>query len=359
MADMSLDQVDRDAVVLAARYAGLELPSRPHLAPWLAVVALGDDRLQLRSSESAYTLVHPLLIRVFRRIQPHLDGRHTVDEIVSSAGPDVLPTTVLFLLKLLKGRSLLQPGADGNAADDRYLARWANQLRFFSHFVPDAAGAQCALAAAHVGIAGNGDLPRAVSDALISIGVEGLVQLPEPSTWPAEGSASQPVVDLLVACAESNAFAFFDAVNRACLASGTRWLRVAMSGTSAALGPTIVPHQTACYMCFDLRRRTHESDLPGYLEYRAHLAKGSGGVDEGGTAPFRMAVASQAALEVMRLLTGFAPPVTIGRYVELSAVAPVAISHDVLKVPRCPACDGRRSVPEAWDCGFASIGLEL
>jgi bacteriocin biosynthesis cyclodehydratase domain-containing protein len=353
------DEASRDSVVLAARYAALNLPPRPRLAPWLVAVDLGDGRLQLRSSELVATLTHPLLATVFRRIQPVVDGRHTMDEIVSSAGPDVLPTTVLFLLKLLKGRSLLLSGEDEGHTDDRLLAPWAAQLRFLSHFVSDAAGAQRVLASARLGIAGTGALAQAVSGALLSIGMERIVHLPAPSTWSSIDGADQPTMDLIVACAESSAYAFFDTVNRACLVSGRRWLRVAVSGTSAELGPTTVPHQTACYTCLDLRRRTHEADLPGYLAYRSHMATRTDAIDEGGTSAFRMTVAGQTALEVMRLLIGFAPPVSMGRYVELSAATPLSVAHDVLKVPRCPACDARRSVPEAWDRGFAMIGLEL
>src|SRR3954467_10212216 len=101
-----LSQEGREATLSAARYAGLRLPSRPVLAPWLLAVELGDDRLQLRSAESSNTLTHPLLVEVFRRIEPLLDGRHTVDEIVSSVESDVLPTTVVFLLQLLEGNGL-------------------------------------------------------------------------------------------------------------------------------------------------------------------------------------------------------------------------------------------------------------
>jgi bacteriocin biosynthesis cyclodehydratase domain-containing protein len=358
MAESPNQAASRDAAVLAVRYAELDIPPYPRLAPWLVAVDLGDDRLQLRSSESVSTLAHPLLIQVFRRIRPLLDGRHTVDEISASAGPDVLPTTVHFLLKLLKGRSLLQSGAEPGQPNDPALAAWSDQLRFLSHFADDAAGAQRALAAARVGVVGAGELSRAVTDALVSIGVDGIVQLPGPASWPSDEGVIDPALDAVVACADATAFTFFEAVNRGCLRARTRWLRVAISATSAEIGPTTVPYQTACYTCLDLRRRTHEADLPGYDAYRSQLAGRSHG-NEGGSRALLMSVAGQAALEVMRLLTGFTPPATIGRYVELSAATPLTVTHDVLKVPRCPSCDARRSVPEAWDRGYALIGLEL
>jgi hypothetical protein len=69
-------------------------------------------------------------------------------------------------------------------------------------------------------------------------------------------------------------------------------------------------------------------------------------------------IAGQVALEAMRLLIGFAPPVTVGRFIEFSAISPAAISHDVLRVPRCASCGRNRKVAEAWDRSFAAMDIE-
>jgi bacteriocin biosynthesis cyclodehydratase domain-containing protein len=215
------------------------------------------------------------------------------------------------------------------------------------------------LAKAHVGLAGSpGDLREEISAALGSIGVGRLTELRHPSTWVTQAHGEPSSLDLIVACEESPAFAFFDAVNRACLASGTRWLRVSISGTLAQLGPTVVPHQTACYTCLDLRQRTHQPELDGYLAHRAQIGKLSGHCDEGSLTPLWSALAGQVAVEVMRLLIGFTPPVTIGRLYEFNAVSPVAISHDVLRVPRCESCGRRRTLAEAWAHDFIPTNVE-
>jgi bacteriocin biosynthesis cyclodehydratase domain-containing protein len=358
MTEFLKNQESREAALSLARYAGLELPNRPRLAPWLITLDLGDTRLQLRSAESSHTLTHPLLIHVFRRIEPILDGRHTVEDIVSSVDSDALPTTVVFLLKLLQGKGLLQPGVGETTLDDTEQAHWCRQLRFLGHFVPDALSAQSVLAKARIGLVGSSDLRQAISSAMNSIGVGGIFELREPSSWSTEARGEPASLHLIVACDESPAFTFFDAVNRACLAIGTRWLRVSISGTSAQLGPTFVPNKTACYTCLDLRLRTHQPDLDGYLAYQARTGTLDGRSDEGCVAPLWSTVAGQVALEVMRLLTGFAPPVTIGRFYEFSAVSPVAISHDVLRVPRCASCGRRRTFAEAWDQSVMPMNAE-
>lgn len=354
---MTADQDNRAATVALTEYSGLRLPDRPRLIPWLVAVQLGDARLQLRSTESAHTLTNPILIRTFATIRNALDGRHTVDEIVSLVGNDVLPTTVVFLLKLLHGKGLLQPGLGTGALDEHEQARWRSQLRFLDHFVEDASNAHVTLSNSRVGLVGSAGLREALSSSLRDIGISRLSVLDDLRTPEAESRWAESLgdLDLVIACENSSSFNLFEAVNRACLASRTRWLCVSVSAKSARLGPTIVPHQTACYTCLEIRLRTHQPDAEGYAAFRQHMDASDCTVDEGSVAPFRSAVAAQAALEAMRLLTGFSPAVSVGRFYEFTAVSPAAVSHDVFRVPRCPSCSRRRTLAQAWDREFADI----
>jgi hypothetical protein len=95
--------------------------------------------------------------------------------------------------------------------------------------------------------------------------------------------------------------------------------------------------------------RSHEADLDGFAAYRAHARA----ADEGMLAPLRAALASEAALEAARILAGFGPPATVGRFYELDARTPERVGHDVLKVPRCPSCGRGRPPREAWDLALA------
>ena len=320
-------------IALAAQLARVELPLRPRLAPWLTAVDLEDDRLQLRGAELAYTIRHAFLIEVFRAVEPLLDGTHAVDEIAQAGEPDIAGTTAVFLLKMLHANGLVQEG-DGAAAGG--LAPWDRQLRFLAHFVPNAGSVQSALLRARVAVLGECALADETESALGSLGVATLCDVAD--------------ADFVVACQESPGFGFFDAVNGECLERGTRWLRVAVLGTTAHLGPTTVPYESCCYTCFDLRVRSHEPDPDAFTAYRA-LA----GADEGALAPLRAALAAEAALETARIFTGFAPPATIGRFYEIGARTPERIGHDVLKVPRCPSC-GRGGPPrEPWDLALTGL----
>ncbi|HEX3237134.1 MAG TPA: TOMM precursor leader peptide-binding protein [Gaiellaceae bacterium] len=317
----------------AAHYAAVPLPERPRLASWLVAIDLGDDRLQLRSAESVHTLTHPLLARVFRAIEPMLDGRHTVDEILASAGSDVMPTTTIFVLKLLQGRGLLQRGDNVAPLDVEQDALF----RFLGHYTTDPGAMVAAIAQSRVAVIGAPSLADQIVSELAAIGLDC-----------GGGTATNDGYDLVLACADGPAMGFFEEVNREHLATRTRWTRIALYGTTAQLGPTVIPGETACHACFERRLLSHQPEREGYAAYRARVVDGTA-TDEGVLTPLASLLASQAALETIRLLTAFAPAATIGRFCEWTAASPLAVTHDVLKVPRCHACGRRRTFSQAWD----------
>ena len=331
-----------EAILQAVQYATVQLPKKPRLAPWAVTVDLGDNRIQFRGAEFAYTLRHGVLVEIFRAIAPLLDGRHAVDEIAALAGSAAPPTTVIFLLRALRANGLLQEGEVPEGLTREELDDWEPALRFLAHFDGDGHRALIALRRARVLVLGTERLRGEVASALTALGVGSVEE--------AEAAAE---ADLVVACNASSAFGFFDAVNADCLALGARWLHVAVHGTSARLGPTIVPHQTACYTCYDRRTRSLAVDADAFDAFRHQASTMATPPDEGAVAPFVTLIAAQAALEVARLLTGFAPPVTIGRFYALTPRSPLTSAHDVPRLPRCPTCKTRGRHGEVWDLASA------
>jgi bacteriocin biosynthesis cyclodehydratase domain-containing protein len=309
-----------EAVATVARYAGVEVPRHPRLVPWVVVADIGDGRLELRGSDVTLRLGHPLLAEVFRGVAPLLDGCHTLAELTEPVADDLEATSVALVLKMLRANGLLQEGQASAGVPGSVLGTWQRQIDFLAHFHRAAAAAQAALLRARVEIVGDGELADALSAALRSIGID------------PDAEAVGDDRDLVLACGTGPSVGLFEAVNQRCLTTGTRWLIAEVTGTLAVLGPTIIPHQTACYSCLQGRLRSHRADTR-----RMELASGEIG-DDGALAPLRTVLAANAALEVLRLLTGFASPATIGRYLRFSAARPTIDSHTVLRLPRCPDC---------------------
>lgn len=340
-------------------YLAVTLPSRPRLAPWARLMELEDGRLQFCGAEFSYALRNDLLIDTFRAIQPLLDGNHDVEEIADAGGKEIFPTTIVFLLKVLRAHGLLQesPASSLSPAHSEVPFQKMGGIQFFSHFVSDAPGSWDKLRQFRVGVVGAKSLKDLVQSSLGSMGIEQMVKIGLSSIHPKSKTLQSRAlvnflksVDLLVACQDAPARPFFEMVNTACLEAGKPWLHLAIEGTTALLGPTFIPHQSACYVCFSKRLASNVPDLEAHLAFQKQMEiQPDYSGNEGEFQPLWVALAAQAAMEIGRNLSGYAPPSTIGRFYEIPSTSPAAVGHDVLRLPRCPACKPRRSPREAWD----------
>jgi thiazole/oxazole-forming peptide maturase SagC family component len=337
-------------------YVTVPLPEKPRLAPWVTLVDLGGNRMQLRGAEYSFTLNHPLFIETFQSVHSLLDGQRTVEEIISARDPKYLPTTITFLLKMLRANGILQEGAVSPppSLTPENLKEYESQIQFLSHFVLDPAGALALLNKARVALIGSDSITSRIKQGLLGMGfgslieVEGLSEKIEidPSQLHKEVIDQLREVDFLIACQDTPASRFFQALNTVCLETQTRWMHVSISGTRGIMGPTVVPHQSACYTCYDKRMASNASELESYLAYQKQTEPSK---SEGFSSPLWSTLAEQVTLEVARIISGFAPPKTIGRLYEFEATTPLVEGHDVLRLPRCPACNLKEPKREAWD----------
>lgn len=327
-----------------AEVATIRLPERPRLAPWLVLVDLGDGRLQLRAADFTFTIPGGLFADAARVICPLLDGARTLAQITEAAGPRFLPGTVAFLLKLFRQRGVLQEGLPAPALARPHAARELSALRLLSHYLTDAEPVLAALARASVAVAVGGPLRERLPRALGELGV-GTVTLVEGA--PEEALEIIADADLFIAASDRAGTAFFEAINGVGLAAGVRWLRVAFEGRHGILGPTVIPGQTACFTCLTVRRSTHD-EPEAFQAYHQQLVR-DGDPDQGALSPLTDLVVAQAALEAARLLTGFAPAATLGRFYTFEAGSPRVAGHEVLRVPRCVACGRKQSPRDPWD----------
>jgi bacteriocin biosynthesis cyclodehydratase domain-containing protein len=329
-----------------ARVADADIPALPRLAPWLTVVRLGDGRVDLRATHFNYALRHELLTAAFDAAEPMLDGTHTAETVAASGGAALDASIIEFLLKLLSVNGCLQDATADDAGPglDRILS---DRDRFFSRLSAMPAQIQSALGAAHVRLLGEGRLAELVADQLGECGVGTVTNVGAASIVDVDRRGVDvvaPGADLALVCLESPGFATLDEVNEVSMRSGVRWLRAVVAGPIAHLGPTVVPHQSSCYRCFELRWRAHLSDVEGYLAYRDAPSPSQEGTFE----PHSALLAAHVALEAVRLLTKVAAPTTIGRFHEFNVTAPEVATHVVLRLPRCPSCGPVEVLREPW-----------
>lgn len=323
-----------------------------------------------------------------------LEEGSTLEALVDAAGRD-RQDTVLRIVDHLRQQGLIhessEPGAGTAAA--RQFDRVSGQRRFFANFRPHSATPLAAdrderplpsqerLAQAEVVLLGLGRLgsrlvvglselgigtvwgadPRPIAKTDVidsgfreddvgalrmealsrSHGRNGSEATFRPLPVPATKEDLPVTADLLVVCEDHFDPAQYRAINRLCLDRRQTWISCRNLGLHVEIGPTIVPGDTACYRCMELRRSANVGYYDDLLENHRLLAGENLSV---GALNITFGY-ELLALEIVKILTGFSRPMTYGTLFRLDLLSMESRLHPVLKIPRCPECGSARSRP--------------
>lgn len=309
---------------------GPPLPARPLLRPGHRVVADGP-RLLLERGHRVVLLEGRAAAALLPRLLPLLDGSRTVAEIAVALGPQAGPA-VEHALRVLAARRLLCEGPSPELLP-RPLRDTVELLAADSDLPPALVAER--LGSSSVCVVGASAVAAAAVELVAAAGVA----VVRARRW---RDARGDVVIAAPAPAEAGAIR---RLNRRSLRRGVDWLPVLpYDGRIAAVGPLIVPRETACATCYLLRRAAavdYGEELP-ILERAPVRIRSVAALD-------RLA-AEIAVLHVLRWLgtrdarlPGTLQTVELGDGVEI-------LRHVVLRVPRCPSCSGLGAVapPLPW-----------
>jgi thiazole/oxazole-forming peptide maturase SagC family component len=156
-------------------------------------------------------------------------------------------------------------------------------------------------------------------------------------------------LDAVIVCADSASPALMDVVNEAALRTNKRLLVGQVAQGVGLVGPTVIPKESACYKCYELRRNANLLNYEEIMKYESRLREMPGIRSEMvAPRPFAALIGGLLALEALRLLSGIAPPQTVGRILRINFNAPEMTYHRLLRLPNCPACgyEKRRPLPQ-------------
>lgn len=286
------------------------------LAPWYRLVEDGD-RLLLEHGRSVVVLEGRAVQVLLPALLPLLDGTRTADEIVARLGEPVRPA-VEFALELLGTNGLLVDGPAPAAGAPPSALGLAAQYGAASAVVIER------LRLAAVGIVGDSATGETIARLLHSAGVGTVARL----GWGDPGD-----VDLAIVAPSAIESPAVSSWNMLALARGIRWLGVRpFDGLIAAVGPLVVPGESACHECL-LHR------LAAHVDYGCDLVRiESSAPAAGELAPLQSIVAGVAAQLALGWVAGL--DTTLPGVLHVLELRPALslVSHPILRVPRCPAC---------------------
>jgi bacteriocin biosynthesis cyclodehydratase domain-containing protein len=333
-----------DNIINAAVCAAAKVPAYPILAPWVQHVPLDDERSQLVGHNFSLSLKHKFLNDAFVQVRPYLTGEYPSEEIIKKVKPPLLPTTALFVLKMLAENSLLmseqaKPAISTNTRD---LA-----LFFAQASLGEIGPALDAVKAFNVHLIGDSRICGELRNQFTRLEIP---HAPFETTTAAKASGAKP--DLIILALDSHSPHQIHQLNSTAVHRGYRWMLVFTAGGYGQVGPTFIPSQTACYECLTLRAGSQTDSPDEFARVADYLARTVLKFDCGGASAFDSLLASHVALEVLRLATGYAAPQTIGKFHEIRSDCLTVETHEVLKVPRCRVCGPRQAAKEVWDFGI-------
>jgi bacteriocin biosynthesis cyclodehydratase domain-containing protein len=189
---------------------------------------------------------------------------------------------------------------------------------------------QTALSQARVVLVGDGAVAEHTATGVHAAGMRSVRHGATDFIGDAAAGAACVLVSL-----DSPAPAVLEAVNSASLKGGWPWIPGRIESGVGMIGPAVIPGQSACYRCFELRRLANLASPPA--------AEGDAAAAPG---PLAACVGSLLALEAVRLVSGFAQPQSVGRILLLDFFAAEMASRRILRLPNCPDCGyGDRRLP--------------
>lgn len=342
----------------------------------------GDEILRFASSRRRIKLKGTSFREFQQRVIPLLDGKHTLSEIAAAVADVFAHEDLEAGLQLLADHNLLRDTTDAGLDTSERLAP---QMNFFHEMETNAeeiqarlqsatvtimglggpgAGAALALAAAGVGTLRCFDAERVtaadtylspcfsaahVSEERTTI-IARVIAASSPETivttymeTPADDDQVLKLIsgsDFVLNCLDVGQSSLIYKLNRACLKANLRWSSAAVMGPEVIIGPTVVPFETACYLCYKMRTVAIAGNPEEEFAFETFLDRRKR--DDSArreSLVFGVGVASNLlSLEAIKALSGSVNVSARGKIIVLDLLTLESSKHVVLRKPWCPAC---------------------
>ena len=146
--------------------------------------------------------------------------------------------------------------------------------------------------------------------------------------------------NFVVNCLNQGQSSLIYKLNRACLKAKISWTSGVSAGAEVVIGPTVVPFETACYLCYKMRTVACAGNPEDEFAFESFLdRRKQDDSSQNESLVFGVGLAANIlSLETMKALSGQLSPSTIGKIVVFDLLNLNSSKHVVLRMPSCPAC---------------------
>lgn len=357
---------------------------------------MGEDKIQFRTVGTIRILKGKAVSTLIPNLLPELNGQNTISEVILRL-KSFDENTVLSAIRLMNERGLLEDASISppSGFSPQELERYQNQFKFFCHFHPDKFAWQKLLKEKRVVIFGLEEIGCALLMNLSSLGIgkitaiglqteNEIIDERDLGTFFFEEDINKektivarekireinpniqvdvirkdiksskdivPLIercDLVILCNDAINIPLCRLVNEACLEKKVQWINSSIEGTEALIGPLILPYETACYTCYELRRKGNEKYFEEYMAFEKYLIDNpNSNIQYGSLKFFGNLVATIVAQIVVKLFTNIGSA-DYGKLFIVNMLTPKIEVEEVLKLPICPTCSRAKPRPKLW-----------
>ena len=148
-------------------------------------------------------------------------------------------------------------------------------------------------------------------------------------------SANSINSDIVVIC-ESNS-GLHSSINKTFLKKDKKWIGVRFYGAYGEIGPFVIPYKSPCYECYNLRIKSNLNNKElAFSEFseKSKICK----VYNYGLPSFYNILGELAAIEVIRILSKYEKPKTLGNVMRIDFNTQIIEHVPFLKIPNCLSC---------------------
>ncbi|HST21163.1 MAG TPA: TOMM precursor leader peptide-binding protein [Blastocatellia bacterium] len=344
----------------------------------------GEEILHFASERRRIKLKGHSFREFQRLVIPLLDGQHTIEEIEQKVADTFDPQDLEAGLQLLANQNLLED-ADRLTLPAEMLNQLAPQLNLFHEMGADSQVLQERLSNAVVSVVGLGGAGASVALSLAASGVGSIQCIDALNVVGADvylssvfcssdmGKQRAPVLaqriegvspqvkvqtytqniendaellaviegsGFVINCLDPGQSSLMYKLNRVCLQLGITWTSCSLDGSEVALGPTIRPYETSCYLCYKMRAVSSAGNPENEFAFERFLDRRK--QDDSGKREnlvFGAGIAANlASLEAVKYLSGFFQLSAVGKLLVFNLFDLTCTKHVVLRKPWCPAC---------------------
>jgi ribosomal protein S12 methylthiotransferase accessory factor len=146
--------------------------------------------------------------------------------------------------------------------------------------------------------------------------------------------------NIAICCVDKGFSSIFFWLNKATLDLGIPWLSASIEGMEGMIGPMVIPKETACYMCYNMRLLSNESSYSDAMAYQKFLDNNK--KDElyrrSNFSINMVMMANLLAMEALKFILQFPSQSVVGNIRLINFATMESTFHNVLRRPDCPHC---------------------